>query len=305
MGSAIIGSAAAVRRRVNSTARAPLLAVALATGLLGATFAAQADELPDSPLEKPVCGWIERFAFWNWTRAVRGLPRHDVQVGPEVQAVSHVTNDGRTLKGFHLSPDAPGLGTILVAQGNGMRADTMLPLLRVLTKQGYDVYVFDFRGFGASNGTARLQAIVSDYGELVDMLSARTPELYLYGISFGGIILANAAGNHVGRYKALAIDSSPSDLAQYDCPARFGAIANIPASAADVLVITGAHDTLVRPEASRALVDEIVARGGQWQPLVHLGHPFMDGTPSDAADRLRMVSRFFDKRNTRSTDHDK
>jgi pimeloyl-ACP methyl ester carboxylesterase len=279
---------------------------AFIAGLVLASCAVSANGLPESPLEKTVCGGLaERLAFWSWSRGTGRPNSAAIAHFPGTQAVTHLTSDGRTLGGFHMPHEGTSKGTILFAQGNGMRADEILDLLKFLTEHGFDVYVFDFRGFASSNGTARLLAIVSDYGELVDKLAAETPALFLYGISFGGVILANIAGSHSTQVKALAIDSSPSQLSNFGCPARYDAIANIPKSASNVLVVSGALDKLVSPEMSRALISEVVARGGKSKVFEKLGHPFMDGDSNDAVDRLKVVTDFFEAEIIREEHHDK
>src|ERR1043166_8807335 len=144
-------------------------------------------------LEETVCGWFkERMAFAAWSRAA-GAPNPNAWRSVSNTApITYKTRDGRTLRGYKISaqtgPSVSRTGFILVAQGNAMLADHLLHDLRVFADQGIDVFVYDYRGYGNSEGRRRLKAIVSDYRELFTALSTNADdEKLLYGISFGGI----------------------------------------------------------------------------------------------------------------------
>jgi pimeloyl-ACP methyl ester carboxylesterase len=81
---------------------------------------------------------------------------------------------------------------VLVVGGNAMLADQILGELAPLADAGLEVFVFDYRGYGASEGRPRLLAIIGDKLELARRLAAEGQgPLAFYGISMGGIVLAN------------------------------------------------------------------------------------------------------------------
>jgi predicted alpha/beta-fold hydrolase len=149
--------------------------------------------------EAAVCGAIrEPMAFWSWSRmAGRAHPARADQFA-NIHTIQHHTRDGRILKGYHIAsglPDAETRGAVLVAQGNATLADQLLGELQALARAGIESWVFDYRGYGDSQGRARLQAIVGDYLELHRVVTEHAgapPDLY--GISFGGIVLLNVIG---------------------------------------------------------------------------------------------------------------
>ncbi|MGH8523433.1 MAG: hypothetical protein ACREXY_04235 [Gammaproteobacteria bacterium] len=64
-------------------------------------------------------------------------------------------------------------GYLLVARGNAMLADHLIGEFQLIRDLGLDVYLYDYRGYGLSNGKNRLKALVSDYQEIVSALNAQ------------------------------------------------------------------------------------------------------------------------------------
>lgn len=75
-----------------------------------------------------------------------------------IQRTKFTTADNKVLKGYkYQSQDENGLATepegyILVAMGNAMIADLMITGLERFSQRGYDIYIYDYRGYGESQG---------------------------------------------------------------------------------------------------------------------------------------------------------
>lgn len=157
----------------------------------------------EADLESSACGFArEPLAFWRF-RMVAGKPDAGrVESIRNIESLGFTTRDGRKLGGYKLRALNPQ-GYLLVAQGNAILADQIMGVLTYFRDAGLDVYVYDYRGYGFSTGKSRLQAIVSDYRELVTALNAQGyRRRYLYGMSMGGVILTNTVGAG-GNYEAL------------------------------------------------------------------------------------------------------
>lgn len=262
--------------------------------LMNIMASAAADEIED--LERPVCGAVrEPLAFWLWSRAA-GKPDPDAAADvPNANLVVHETKDGRRVMGYKLestAADGAVKGVVLVAQGNAMLADQLLPALTTFSQAGIEAYIFDYRGYGNSEGKRRFQAIVSDYKELFNSISASAQGArYLYGISFGGIVLLNIIGSGVAFDRAV-IDSTPSRVSQFGCPQRYDPVANIPQDASRLLVIAGARDNVVSLQESQGLRDLVDARGGRTVVRPAFAHPFMDSGAHVRRARLRLALSF-------------
>jgi len=269
----------------------------LLAGLIPVVTAGEsAQPKPNEYPETAVCGTFrEPMAFWSWSR-MAGRPDPSVaRALPNAQRIEHETRDGRTLRGYRLdSPVPPGVtrSSVLVAQGNAMLADHLLGELQTLARKGLDVWIFDYRGYGGSEGRARLQAIVGDYLELHHRILDETGEApALYGISFGGIVLLNAVGSGAGFRRAV-IDGSPARVSGFGCPNRFDPAKHFPDSYANVMVIAGHRDNVVPVEQTRELLDLATANGGKALERDDFHHPFMDGDPAIRRERLTLISDY-------------
>jgi alpha/beta superfamily hydrolase len=246
--------------------------------------------------ERSVCGALkEPFTFWMWRRAA-GSPNPDAARRlPNAEPISHRTRDGRELRGYRLAATAPGgksRGAMLVAQGNAMLADQLLYSLAPFAAAGLDTYIFDYRGYGDSEGRPRLQAIIGDYAELhARHIAGAAGERLLYGISFGGIVLLNAIGAGATFDRAV-IDSSPSRLSPHGCPPRFDPLAHLPADASRLMFVGGARDRVVPLADSGELFATARARGARIVLQQDFAHPFMDADPAVHRRRSELIEDF-------------
>ncbi|MCG8486483.1 MAG: alpha/beta hydrolase, partial [Chromatiales bacterium] len=196
-----------------------------------------------------------------------------------IENYSITTKDRRTLRGYKLHASSPlgaVKGYLLLAQGNAMLADQIAAEFLPFTSAGYDVYLFDYRGYGQSDGKARLKAILSDYSEIITHLdsSAYSNRLF-YGLSFGGMILLDALKDKSGENR-LVIDSTPSRFSIYGCPLAHDPVENLPENSSNALIIVGGRDKVVTSEMSKELVDTAQNRGASLLRDADLAHPFMD-----------------------------
>lgn len=250
--------------------------IAAAFGAVGLAVSA---ETMGQDLEQSICGFKEPFIFWLWSRAAGDADPARVRGMRNVQDISIVTRDGRTLRGYKLVSTAlaPQHGYLLVVQGNAMLADQIITDFQTFADIGYDVFVFDYRGYGRSEGRRRLRAMLSDYREIITYLDARGyASRSFYGISFGGVLLLDALRDDNGA-KLLIIDSSPSRLSDHGCPPEHDPVQSFPPHGANALVIVGQRDNVVSPAMSHALVERARQAGAQVMSDPNFGHPFVDG----------------------------
>jgi alpha-beta hydrolase superfamily lysophospholipase len=243
-------------------------------------------------LESSVCGFLrEPLAFWQF-RMVAGTPdANRVKSIRNIEPLWFTTHDGRELGGYKLRAANPR-GYLLVAQGNAMLSDQIMSVLTFFRDAGLDVYVYDYRGYGLSAGKSRLQAIVSDYRELITALNAQGyRRRYLYGMSMGGVILTNAVGAS-GNYDALVIDSSPSRISDLGCPEEYNPISKLPQDATKLMLIIGLLDRVVLPQAIEAMAKIVQERDGRVLKSPEFAHPLMDINPAIHRQRFQAVADF-------------
>lgn len=248
-------------------------------------------------LEESVCGSIrEPFAFWMWSGA-GGKPNPEAASRVQnAEPIVHKTKDGRLLRGYKLKSTAAGgsvIGSVLVAQGNAMLADQLLSSLTSFSTAGIEAYVFDYRGYGNSEGKRRLKAIVSDYKEIFDQIGASGHgKRFLYGISFGGVVLLNVVGSGVA-FDSVVIDSTPSRVSNLGCPEKYDPVENFPNDGSRFLLVAGKQDKVVPLKNSQELIELAKARGSRIEVHADYAHPFMDSDITIHRARLDLIKSFF------------
>ena len=247
-------------------------------------------------LEESVCGSIkEPLAFWMWSYAAGNPDPEAATKLPNVEPLEHKTKDGRLLRGYKLKSMLPGgniIGSVLVAQGNAMLADQLLSSLVAFSKAGIEVYIFDYRGYGRSEGQRRLKAIVSDYEELSISIAAATHrKLSLYGMSFGGVVLLKAVNSGIGFHRGV-IDSTPSRVSNEGCPQEYDPVSNFPEDGADFLLVAGARDKVVTLKDSQELIELAKARGSRTEVHSDYAHPYMDSDSRVRQSRQELIRSF-------------
>lgn len=267
-------------------------------------------------LETSVCGILrEPLAFWQFRWAAGAPDASRMRSIRDIERLSFTTRDGRELGGYKLraathSPGAnvdraagpagrrPGdvastpRGYLLVAQGNAMLADHIMGMLGLFRDLGLDVYVYDYRGYGLSEGKSRLKALVSDYREIVAALNAKGYQRrYLYGLSMGGVILLNAVGPS-GGYDALVVDSSPSRISGLGCPETYDPVRNLPQDGSKLMLTIGLRDRVVPPRNIEEMAKVVQDRGGQVLKSSEFAHPLQDLEPALRRRRFREVADF-------------
>ncbi len=278
---------------------------AILTGLLmasGGSSVANEPSLPEAP-EVAVCGPEEASMFESWAGFAGAADPARAAAVPGAEAVSHVSRDGRTLRGYRLpsrAADGSTRRTVLVVGGNAMLADQILGELAMLTEAGLEVFVFDYRGYGQSEGRAMFLPIIGDALELAQRLA---PEgggegqgpLAFYGISMGGIVLPNVLPHLADAGIAperVVIDGSRARVAVFGCPSNLDPVDSLPADTSGIMFVGGGLDVVVPLSESREMIEAIEAGGGTTIVRGDLAHPFQDRDPALHQERMRLIRDF-------------
>jgi len=266
------------------------LATVVACGIPG-PGPAMAGE-PDPDPEASVCGSLrEPLAFWLFRQGAGSANAGRVAGIADIERITFTTRDGRQLGGYKLRAAAP-TGYLLVAQGNATLADQIVGELQYFRSLGVDVYLYDYRGYGLSEGNSRLGAIVADYREIAASLNAQPyRRRLLYGMSMGGVILLNAVGAS-GEYSALVVDSSPSRIARYGCPKTHDPVNHLPSDSSRIMIIGGERDRVVPIAQVEELMRVAEGRGARVLRHRDLAHPFQDATDAIHQSRFQAVADF-------------
>jgi len=133
--------------------------------------------------------------------------------------------DGTRLNGwFFPAHTKPELATIVFFHGNGGNISSVAWLAQGFADHSFNVLVFDYRGYGASDGTAAKESeLYADGDAAVDFVikqkGIRPDQIVLYGHSLGTTIVADVASRRtVGAVVLEAGFSSASSVASSALP---------------------------------------------------------------------------------------
>ena len=146
-----------------------------------------------------------RLLYFPW-KTITSRPS---DLGVEYRDVRFRTEDGLTLNGWFAQGE-PGKPVVLVCHGNAGNLSNRVELIYVYRSLGYGVFVFDYRGYGESEGTPDEQGTYRDaaaaWDYLVDNSLVSPKRIVLLGRSLGGPVAAWLAGRK--RPAALILEST-------------------------------------------------------------------------------------------------
>lgn len=130
-----------------------------------------------------------------------------------------VTDAGLKLHGWKLHATSDHVGSLVFFHGNGENISTHFANVFWLAEYGYDVYLFDYRGYGKSEGEPQLDDIVADYDVMLNAVLQQLPEkenLVVMGHSFGASlsIYCVAHSQYRDRIAALVSVAAYADYQQ-------------------------------------------------------------------------------------------
>ena len=177
--------------------------------------------------------------------------------------------------------EAP-LGTVLLAHGYAEHSGRYAHLRSALTRAGYDVAYYDHAGHGTSEGPrARVDvgALIRDFGNArrAALAHARTPDLFLFGHSMGGLIAAASTILDPTRLRGTVLSAPALRPLPHVAPAHARMLAPLARLCPGLIVAQGASDMAVSP-LSR---DPEVQRAFDADPLTYKGGvPILTGLTS-------------------------
>jgi len=161
----------------------------------------------------------EHRAFFTDTK---NLPK---SFGYSIETVPIASTNGNKLYGWFLKPDNnpnPKI-TLLFLHGNGANIFNHLTLATPLVKQGFQVLLIDYSGFGFSTGKPTRKNMVSDANAALNLMRSRPDvqktKILIYGQSIGGQLAAEVARINEQNIDGLVMEGAPSshkDIAAYN-----------------------------------------------------------------------------------------
>ncbi len=142
------------------------------------------------------------------------LPITPADAGLRFEDVNFTANDGTALHGWWLPATNPR-GTVVFAHGNAANIANHLPSVYWLPAAGYNVFTFDYRGYGRSLGEPSVSGLIADLSAAVNWAGERegvnSKRIAVLGQSLGGAIAAVYLAEQPvekRRVRAIVIDSA-------------------------------------------------------------------------------------------------
>lgn len=110
------------------------------------------------------------------------------QLGIEYRDVYFSSNDNLQLHGWWFPAEESSKALILFLHGNAENISTHSAAVYWLTRHQYDVFIFDYRGYGLSQGQPQLDGAINDIYHAMDYAAAHYPadkKIFLIGQSLG------------------------------------------------------------------------------------------------------------------------
>jgi len=137
--------------------------------------------------------------------------------GYKYEEVQFQSKDGTKLSGWFIPAKGKALGTVVHFHGNAQNMSAHYSFVAWLPANGFNLFVFDYRGYGKSEGKISRQGVYEDAVAAVEYIKTRTDidqnKIILFGQSIGGANALAVAGNN--RFQGIAGIATDSAFSSY------------------------------------------------------------------------------------------
>ena len=199
-------------------------------------------------------------------------PEKEIVYTPDAEGVHYKdiyfeASDGYTLNGWLIAQPAAKY-TVLFAHGNAGNISHRIEKLKFFSKLGCNVFIFDYRGYGKSQGRPSEKGLYLDAKAAYDYLLShgiKQDTVIGYGESLGGAVVVDLALHTT--MAALIVDSSftsAKDMIKFIYPflphwifvSRFDSVSKIKTVSMPKLIIHSINDEIIPYRLGRKLYDE-------------------------------------------------
>lgn len=196
--------------------------------------------------------------FWNPTSL--GVPAQDIYFASE---------DGVKLHAWFI-PAPNAVATLLWFHGNAGNLSHRLDNIQRLKRLNLNIFIFDYRGYGRSEGSPDEEGIYKDsraaYKQVLVMDGVSIDSLFLFGRSLGGICAVETAMNHPARGLILeSVFTNSADMSRTVFPliplgwavrSKLDAVRKVPHLKLAKLFLHGTRDEIVPYDLGRKLFEK-------------------------------------------------
>ncbi|MCB9674662.1 MAG: alpha/beta hydrolase [Alphaproteobacteria bacterium] len=223
------------------------------------------------------------FMFFD-TRPVDAYTiENDLVPAERIEPVTFESTDGTRLQGVWAHQAEPGRPVAIYFHGTSSNIETDWERVEFYWTWGYEVFVFDYRGYGASEGEASAAGVLEEDGlaavRYVSETTGLAPEDIVWVCLSLGAAVATHTSDEIGA-KAIVLqsmfasaDEIIDDATMLDLPAGWvfaspdlDNVAAIPHVTAPVLIVHGLADDFIDPASGPELYEAAPEPKALWQP---------------------------------------
>lgn len=227
-------------------------------------------------------GFLENFLLYHPYRTIEVTPGAH---GVPFEDVRFRAGDGTKLHGWYIAPARPDGPVLLWAHGNAgnlsHRAENIAFIHREL---GAGVFLFDYRGYGLSEGRPAEEGLYDDARAAYAWLRERVPpeRIFLFGRSLGAAVMVKLASENIAA-RGLILESAFESLLAMGrkmlpilpvgllINQKFDTAALIPKIKIPVFILHGSADEIV-PFAQGQTVFAMAPKPKRFFSIIGAGH---------------------------------
>jgi fermentation-respiration switch protein FrsA (DUF1100 family) len=185
---------------------------------------------------------------------------------PNLRECWVTTEDGVKLHGW-FAPAESARATLILSHGNGGNISHQYLLMRSLLRHKFNVLMYDYRGYGKSEGTPTETGIYMDsrafYDYAVSLPEVDSQRIIVWGTSLGGAVAIDlATQRHAAGLILESTFTSAGDEARVIYPYfpvapflrnKFNSVDKIRRLTLPIFIMHGSHDTIVPLRLGRDL----------------------------------------------------
>ena len=189
-------------------------------------------------------------------------------LGLKAQDIIFKSDDGINLHGWYV-PTPGARATLLWFHGNAGNLSHRLDNIQRLLPLNLNIFIFDYRGYGKSEGEPDEKGIYKDslaaYNKVLELEGVSVDSLFLFGRSLGGICAVETALNNSARGLIFeSVFTSASDMSRKIMPliplgwairSKLDAINKVPELKLPKLFLHGDRDEVVPFDLGRKLYE--------------------------------------------------
>jgi uncharacterized protein len=213
----------------------------------------------------PVLGTLVNALLYAPSRSILETP---AEAGLDHRVLELATDDGERLQAWWIGAHRDSLGHLLICHGNGGNIGDRVLHASVLTAAGFDVLLFDYRGYGASSGRPSEQGTYRDaraaLAGMLEQPEVDEARVFYLGESLGGAVALDLALDHPpAGLVLLSAFTSVRDVGHVHypfvpsllIPDAYATARRIDELRAPLLVLHGERDDIVPVSQGRALFE--------------------------------------------------